>query len=298
MNKWKKVGLTALSASLMSVSANAGTLDVTGGASITFHSDQDTTGNPWSQSSTVVFSGAGDLDNGWTMNWSYAMSDAAYSSMSTSIGMGDGGTLKFGKVAGGVQAYDNVIPTAKEESYDDLAGEDNAKSGISTANAFAYSGSFAGVDVSVGYAKNGSSNASDSSIGASYTFDDLGLTIGYAAGEDGKTIDETVAYVKYVIGGATLAYSKHEKNVSSSATDDEIVQYGGSFAVNENLSVSYGKTVVDFEDKTSDQESTGVSASYTMGSITIAAALNDEENTGGTSGSKHSMAEVSVSFAF
>ena len=43
MKTWKKVGLTALSASLISVSANAGALDVTGAASITFHSDQDST---------------------------------------------------------------------------------------------------------------------------------------------------------------------------------------------------------------------------------------------------------------
>ena len=153
-------------------------------------------------------------------------------------------------------------------------------------------------DVTAQYTKNGSGSASDSSIGASYTVGDTGLTIGYATGEDGSTIDEDVMYAKYVIGGATIAYSKFDHEVSSSATGRDVTQYGVSFAVNENLSVSYGKATVDFEAKATDQESTGASVSYTMGSITIAAASNKETGTGGTSGSEDEMSEATISFAF
>ena len=106
-------------------------------------------------------------------------------------------------------------------------------------------------------------------------------------------------YVKYVIGGATLGYSVYDREVSATTTGDrEATQYGASFAVNENLSVSYGKATVDFGNSDTDQESTGASISYTMGSITIAAASNKEKGTGGTSGSEDKMTEATVSFAF
>ena len=117
-------------------------------------------------------------------------------------------------------------------------------------------------------------------------------------GEDGSNTDEEVTYAKFVLGGATIAYSKMDVEVSSSTNDREITQYGASFAVNENLSVSYGKAVVDFDNSATDQESSGASISYTMGSITAAAASNKETGTGGTSGSEDKMTEVTVSFAF
>ena len=105
-------------------------------------------------------------------------------------------------------------------------------------------------------------------------------------------------YVKYVIGGATLGYSVYDREVSATTTGDrEATQYGASFAVNEDLSVSYGKATVDFGNSDTDQESTGASISYTMGSITIAAS-NKEKGTGGTSGSEDKMTEATVSFAF
>ena len=47
-----------------------------------------------------------------------------------------------------------------------------------------------------------------------------------------------------------------------------------------------------------DEESTGVAASYTMGSMTVAAHTNKTDDVGGTSGSEDSVTEVSVAFAF
>jgi len=301
MNKWTKAGLTALSASLVSVSANAGSLDVAGTASITFHSDQAAGhGNPYSHNESITFTGSGDLDNGMTIDYSHTyMNGSASTASNIKLGMGDGGSLSFGvSMSGGVRSYDSVIPTAKEEAWDDLAGEANVVSGQSGNDSFVYAGSFGGVDFSAQYTKNGSSNASDSSVGASYTIGDTGLTLGYATGEDGSNTDEEVTYAKFVLGGATIAYSKMDVEVSSSTNDREITQYGASFAVNENLSVSYGKAVVDFDNSATDQESSGASISYTMGSITAAAASNKETGTGGTSGSEDKMTEVTVSFAF
>ena len=70
-------------------------------------------------------------------------------------------------------------------------------------------------------------------------------------------------------------------------------------AVNENLSVSYGMSTVDFETASlSDEESSGISASYTMGGMTIAGVFNAVDSQNGTSGRDRTRKEISVAFAF
>jgi outer membrane protein OmpU len=57
MNKLKKIGLTALAASLVSTSVFAGTMDVTGSAAIYFNgSSKDVAGNGWSMNDSISFS--------------------------------------------------------------------------------------------------------------------------------------------------------------------------------------------------------------------------------------------------
>ena len=65
------------------------------------------------------------------------------------------------------------------------------------------------------------------------------------------------------------------------------------------MSISYGVSTVDFETSTlSDEESSGVSASYTMGGMTIAAVFNSTDSVAGISGTDKEFKEVSVAFAF
>ena len=74
MNNMKKIGLTALGTSLIATSAFAGSLDVTGGASITFSGiDKGTAANGWSMSDSITFSGGGEMDNGWNVTVSYEL---------------------------------------------------------------------------------------------------------------------------------------------------------------------------------------------------------------------------------
>ena len=72
-----------------------------------------------------------------------------------------------------------------------------------------------------------------------------------------------------------------------------------SFAVNEDLSVSWGMSTVEFEDGTkTDQEDSGFSVSYTMGSMSLTAAANASDNVGGTSGTDDTHKEIGLAFAF
>ena len=74
MNKLTKIGVSALCGSLASVAAaNAGSLDVTGGADATYTSlDGDVTGNPLGMATSMTFTGNGELDNGSTVKLTIA----------------------------------------------------------------------------------------------------------------------------------------------------------------------------------------------------------------------------------
>ena len=115
MNDMKKIGLTALAGSLVATSAYAGDLSVTGSSKITYaDADEDeVTGNPFSMSQGITFSGSGDLDNGMTMSWTYTMTNAALSSSNIKVDMGDSGTFAFGKVQV-LQVSKNMLITCQQ----------------------------------------------------------------------------------------------------------------------------------------------------------------------------------------
>jgi len=88
MNKLTKVSLSALCGSLASVAAaNAGTMEVLGGATATWSSNTGAvTGNPIGMNSAVTFKGNGELDNGSTFTLTITGADqAGYTSGSISL---------------------------------------------------------------------------------------------------------------------------------------------------------------------------------------------------------------------
>ena len=88
-------------------------------------------------------------------------------------------------------------------------------------------------------------------------------------------------------------------SIDKPSADEDRLAAAISLAVNENMSISYGISTVDFETASlSDEESSGISASYTMGGMTIAAVFNSTDSVAGTSGTDKEFKEVSVAFAF
>ena len=74
MNKFKKVGLTALAGSLVVTSAVAGEMSVSGGASIGLKNTSKTsTGKSWTMGNQLTFSGSGELDNGMNVSLSFVL---------------------------------------------------------------------------------------------------------------------------------------------------------------------------------------------------------------------------------
>tara|TARA_Y100000590_G_scaffold124385_1_gene142291 strand:+ start:2030 stop:3085 length:1056 start_codon:yes stop_codon:yes gene_type:complete len=122
MNKLTKVGFSALCGSLATiVSANAGDMTVTGGVDMTWISKSaDDTGNPIGMGSNLTFKGSGELDNGWTFAVTVAnLNASAYSATDVNLDMGLLGVLNFnqGNSGNGIDAYDDKMPTAWEESW-------------------------------------------------------------------------------------------------------------------------------------------------------------------------------------
>ena len=79
----------------------------------------------------------------------------------------------------------------------------------------------------------------------------------------------------YASGPMTFGVQLSEIDKTAANSDIDREAAAISFAVNENPSISYGISNVEYEDTSKvDAESTGISASYTMGGITIGAVNN------------------------
>ena len=301
MNNITKIGLTALAGSLVATSAFAGAMSVSGSAKVSYSSKGASAAQPYSNSKGITFSGSGELDNGFTVSTGYTMTDAAFSASHVSLDMGDAGTLHFmnSTSKAGIDKYADVMPTAGEEVWDDVDADDNGVVGVYAGNSFGYEVSTMGLTLSASWTKE--TTGTDSSL--VIISDDLmdGLQVGYGIGSNTASAtvenDHSTMWAKYTAGMATVGIQK--STIDKSSADEDRLHAAISLAVNENLSVSFGQSTVDFETASlADEESSGISASYTMGGMTFAAVMNQTDSVAGTSGTDKEFKEVSVAFAF
>ncbi len=314
MNNLKKVGLTALAGALVSVSANAASMSVSGGASIEFAGEEkQTTGNGWSMNDGLTFSASGEMDNGWNVSVSQIIDSsdgAAGAIMDTrilTIDMGDSGTLTFAGDGGSsvLDAIDDVTPTANEESFDDVTGADVIPGGTGGNNMFHYSnGSLMdGLTVSASYTPSDGTTQVESSSDYGIKFTGIeGLTIGAAAGEDNTaaaSLDLTNMYVTYTMDAFSVGYQTSESDSETADADLDYTAIGVSYAVSDEMSISLNSSEIQYENSSlSDQEATGISVSYVMGSMTVSANHNTVDNIAGTSTDDRSGYAIGLSFAF
>ena len=326
MDNLKKVGLSALAGSLVAFSAQAGELSASGGAKITYTADTGNEdiahdGNRFGVQKSVTLSGSGELDNGHSI--SLAHSFAAGSTLSTTVltyDMGDMGKLTYQEDSGdlGIGKIDDMMPTADEEPWNGLDTEQSSNealvgrvdSGITGFN-YTYSMDMATINVGYGMGADGNnddgansgagSNTSSSSIAVTATPMD-GLTVFAGTGEKGTATanDEMDTYgLKYAFGPITVGYQHSEIDFdATSSNDNETDAVGISFAVNDNLSISYGEQDTEADGQALDQEVEGFSVGYSMGGISIKAHSNEAKNIANTADNVSEHTEIAVSFAF
>jgi outer membrane protein OmpU len=314
MNNLKKVGLTALAGALVSVSASAADLSVTGGASIAFAGEEKKdTGNGWSMNNGVTFAASVEQDNGWNITVTQILNDddvgsnRVFDTRSVAIDMGDSGTLTFYGTggSGAVSAIDDTTPTAGEESWDDVTGADVAPSGPTGNNMFHYTNSslMDGLTVTASYTPSDGATEVESSSDYAVKYTGVeGLTLGAGQGEDkgaATHVDSDVFYANYTFDAFSVGYTSSEADSTATNADKEMTAIGVSYAVSEDLSVSKKISEIVFENDTlPDQEATGISVSYTMGSLSIKANHNTVDNIAGTATDDRSGYALTLGFTF
>ena len=310
MNNLKKLGLTALGTALVTAgSAQAASVSVSAATSLFFGGEDNSDApNGWSMTDSLTFSASGEMDNGFTISTSLEIDGAGvYDDRSITIDTGEMGVLTFSGSgsSGPVGAWDDLTPSANEESWGTAIvgtadGPTNAAIGT---NGFIYDYTVSdAIAIKAAYEPSRGTTQVDSSteIGIAYTGID-GLTIKAAMGENNnaESVDNTVFSAVYAMGPITVGYQTNESDSGTAAADEDFTAMGISYAVSDDLSVSYGMSTLDYESTTKeDQDSSAISVSFTAGGVAISASHQTTDNTAGTSTADNKGYEVNFSFAF
>jgi outer membrane protein OmpU len=310
MNNLKKVGLTALAGALVSVSANAADLSVTGGASINFYGEEGKdSGNGWTMADVITFSASQEMDNGYVVSVKHTLDDSTVDGRSMTIDMGDQGTLVFSGIDGSsvTGSKDDTTPTAGEEAWGDVTGATAALGGASNNDMFHYSNSslIDGLTLAASYVPSDKALEEESSIdyGAEYTTDG-GITVGIAMGENNAdadaSIETSIVYGNMVVADSfTIGFTTSEADSETANSDVDFQAYGVSYAMSEEMSISLNSSSHDYELSTKqDQDALGISVSYVMGSMTFTANHNTVDNVAGTGTDDRSGYNLNLAFAF
>ena len=330
MDNIKKIGLTALAGSLVAVSAaNAGALSVSGGAKFGYaasdgNEDLETDGNRFGMQKLISFSGSGELDNGNTISLTHNM--AVTGSLSTSVlkyDMGDMGSLTYSEDSGdvGIGKIDDIMPTAEEEvtngiDADTATGANEALVGKVDGGmtGFNYVYTMDMATIQLGYSPKTTSGNNDdgsnsgaggkkSSTSIAITATPMdGLTVFGGTGDKGtgtQEDDHDTYGLKYAFGPITVGYQHSEIDFAATTSNDlETDMFGVSFQVNDDLSISYGEQDTEAETSSVEQEVSGMSVAYSMGSISIAAHANEGKNIANQTANESTHTEISINFAF
>ena len=322
MNKFKKVGLTALASSLVVTSAVAGEMSVSGGASIGLKNTSKTaSGKSWTMGNQLTFSGSGELDNGMNVSLSMVidqnddstkstaaqLDNSPFDSHSVTVSSDSLGSLKFSG-EGGSSASSAIDTTAAGDLWDNGSGFGSPPAAEAGNNSMLYTLPTMMDDLTIkaGYSPGGAGGPGATSFSVGFTGVE-GLTVDFGVGDTetiGTEAEQTVMKASYAFGSFTLSASNNEYDYSlSTQNDEETSSWQIAYTVSDDLSVSYGSETRDTATKTVDEEAEAINVSYTTGGVTISATQyeftgrNHSNTEGATTGDTERWA-LSATFAF
>ena len=323
----KKIGMTALAASLVSTSVFAGELTATGSASLTvenYSGEQVNAGKAFSMADSVILSGSTELDNGMTVSMSFELDDGAdatpgsFDDHSVTISSDALGTFKFSGNSGS-SAVSAIDATAAGDVFDTFDGQiGTAETAIAAGDAamltspggnntmlYTLPELVDGLSVSASYTPQGATIGASSSSAYGLTYTGVeGLSVSYGAGSNdaanGTTLDADVTTMKasYAYGSVTVAYSDHEFDSSTATRDQDTTSYSIAYTVSDAISVTYGTEEMDSGETTTDAEYSKISASYTAGGLTLTATSAEGDNISYGTGSTEDQDYWSLGLAF
>jgi len=317
MNKFKKIGLTALAGSLVATSAFAGALSVSGSASMDVNNVSGTkdpsTGKNFSMGNSVIISGGGELDNGMSVSVSFELDQGAgagvdsatdtgkpFDSHSVTVSSDTLGTLTLSG-HGGSSAQSAMDTTAAGDIWNNTLGITGNPAAAAAGNDslfYTLPSIVDGLAVTASLSPRGSTagQASLTSYGLSFTGVE-GLTLNYAVGDSGvvgSVVESTTMHAAYAMGAFSVGYSVTDDN---SSTNPEIKGLQLGYTVSDDLSVTYGQETIG-KTGAADQEVEALGVSYTTGGMTLAANTYESTNGGYTAANKTEKWALSASFAF
>jgi hypothetical protein len=237
-------------------------------------------------------------------------------------------------------AWDDKMPTAWEESWFGVSGGPDRTGNASAGTNLSWSSSadmlpygivlHAMYNPEVGAANSGSSASAASGVTATGSATELaiaaapidGLSLGFAHAEieeKGATTtgtlsedkQEMAAFATYAVGGFTVGYGQTYESLGTRSSGVASVEayentmWGVSFAVNDNLTISYGEmdSEKDMNSSASNNvtmESEGFGISYNLGGATLKVQNNELKNVNylSTSGQKDEVTAIELSLAF
>jgi outer membrane protein OmpU len=340
MKNITKIGLTALAGSLVMVSANAVELSMTGALKSVFTTQSHDTGaeanngKGISTDTDMNFRASGELDNGFTIGYHMQVdTDGNLSATSSqlTVGMGSLGTVQVNDRGGSkANSIDDVTPSAYKETWNSLSTINPSTFGSRTSSgSIEYripAQELMGVtlNASVLYDPNGGTGGvteggvATTQSGNAYTVQlahESGLEIGAGAEsvDDGagyaasSGTSESVAYVKYSIGGLSAAYQggyTNSLNHASVEGADKETEFMGVAYTAGDLTVSYGESSTQTKAVSNTEaglktELESIQIAYVLGAMTISAAMSETSAVdGATATDAYEENTLAVSFAF
>jgi outer membrane protein OmpU len=312
MNKFTKIGLTALAGSLVATSAFAGSLSATGAASIGVSNITGTadasTGKDWSMGNSVVLAGSGELDNGMTVSMSFELDanvDAGtgtgpFDNHSVSISSDAMGTLTFSG-HGGSSAQSAMDTTAAGDIWNQTLGITGVSAAAAGNDSLFYTlpEVMDGLAITASMSPGRAAQETHTSFGLVYTGYD-GLTLKYGNGDSGTPtaeIESTTMFASYAIGSLTASVSQTEAD-KTGAANETVDSFQIAYTVSDDISVTYGNETHDLTGDSTDEEVEAIGVSYTSGGMTISANQYEAKGAGNTAGAKSDKWSLSASFAF
>ena len=318
MNKFKKVGLTALAGSLVVTSAVAGEMSVSGGASIGLKNTSKTsTGRSSTMGNQLTFSGSGELDNGMNVSLSFVLDQgdettetsarSPFDSHSVTVSSDALGTLVFSG-EGGSSASSAIDTTAAGDLWDNGSGFGSPPSAEAGDNSMLYTlpSLMDDMSIKVGYSPGSAGGEGATSFAVGFTGVE-GLSLDFGVGDTetiGSEAEQTVMKGSYAFGSFTLSASNNEYDYSlATQNDEETSSWQVAYTVSDDLSISYGSETRDTATKTVDEEAEAINVSYTTGGVTISATQYEFSGKGNSNTESASTGDVerwalSATFAF
>ena len=283
MNKFKKLGLTALGTTLVASSAFAGEITASGDAGYTWSSESIGGGaNPATTGGTsdgvgfnhdITLSGSGELDNGWSVATTMILTeDSSLSSSNVKLTMGGLGSIQVGNGTGGTGAnFDDATPRAYEENHDGMKTStaiDNVGGLIANGGIDYYSPSFDIGGATASFMINYTPEASNTAVGEG------GVSTSSADRGSGQA-----AGVNISMGGISAGAYAASASADTVANDAAVTGNDMSDSTDATWFVNYssGPVSIGYQVGVIDRGIGAAAETVTTGAKTVAAAGGDFE---------------------